>query len=114
MTWTRRNGLITGCSNGRICLWTSEMKSNGKYFPLCKGHDGHIININLSPGERYLVTTGVDQVVKTWSFPNLEINYEIKFDVPIKVSNEIIISYIEIINMVKLLLASVTGSLEVK
>ncbi|CAH1107952.1 unnamed protein product [Psylliodes chrysocephalus] len=67
--WTSSKFLITGCSRGTICLWSShDLKMiNGR-----KGHHSKIIKMSLSCKEKYLVTIGSDNIVMVWSYPRLE------------------------------------------
>lgn len=83
MHFTRRNCLITGCSNGRLCVWTSYLVCTNTYYA---AHVNGIITIELSCNENYLATTGKDRKVKIWKWPTLQQLFEMYFpEAPVKV-----------------------------
>ncbi|KAJ8957359.1 hypothetical protein NQ318_004838, partial [Aromia moschata] len=72
--WTRDNSLITGCSEGGLCWWSPEFLAI-KMF--CRAHASYIINIKVSCNENYLVTSGIDKVVRLWKLPEFKEDFEI-------------------------------------
>ncbi|XP_018571050.1 protein cortex-like [Anoplophora glabripennis] len=83
MQFTSNNYLITGCSSGRLCIWTPCMVC---IRTLHTAHtDMPIIVIKLSCNENYLVTTGLDRKVRICKWPTLEGLFQISFtEAPVK------------------------------
>lgn len=86
MAWTKSNCLITGCSNGRLCYWSRDLKCIKNFF----SHNGEIINVKLSCAESTLVTSGIDKRVKVFTWPSIIPNFEVKYGTPVKVSFSLI------------------------
>lgn len=82
IAWTPTNKLISGCSYGWVCTWTSNLECTS-YIKL---HAGEIINVKLSISSNYVVTTGVDGVLNLLTPSSKKILMKRKCLLPIKVS----------------------------
>nr|XP_023013364.1 protein cortex-like isoform X1 [Leptinotarsa decemlineata]XP_023013365.1 protein cortex-like isoform X2 [Leptinotarsa decemlineata] len=79
--WAANNFLITGCSNGCVCYWSSNLTCI-KTCP--SAHCKDIISIKLSCKERGMVSTGIDKQVKTWIWPDFLPNADMEYNGPTK------------------------------
>lgn len=81
--WANDNILIAGCTNGKLsyCHTTNRIK-----WMLHSAHKAGIIRINLSCNENYLATSGLDNVINFWSFPQFDYLCTIVSKFPVKVS----------------------------
>ncbi|CAH1164798.1 unnamed protein product [Phaedon cochleariae] len=81
MEWTKQGNLITGCTRGMICYWSSSLRCI-KACPYA--HTGDVITVKLSCAEKGLVTTGEDSRIKTWFWPDFAPNAEMEYAAPTK------------------------------
>lgn len=81
MVWTKYDNLITGCSNGILCLWTQHLQ----LITELKLHIGEIINIKLSGSEDNFVTSGIDKTVKFLNWHVDKPFHELKYTESVKV-----------------------------
>ncbi|KAK4876023.1 hypothetical protein RN001_012445 [Aquatica leii] len=81
MRWTKRNTLITGCNHGNLMVFNSYFKLINQIY---KAHGGIIIHISLSCNNTYLATTGDDNHVRIWRWPNLKEHFQITYETPVK------------------------------
>lgn len=80
--WTKGDRLITGCSEGRLSVWSRESELMKSIFP---AHRGAIITIQLSKAERYLGSSGIDRKIRLWLWPSLVEHFEILVYTPVRV-----------------------------
>lgn len=81
MIWTKSNCLLTGCSRGRLCYWSPNLKCISNSIM----HNGEIINVKLSAAEDKLVTSGVDKHVNVYAWPSTISCLQLKYVGPVKV-----------------------------
>ncbi|KAB0793744.1 hypothetical protein PPYR_13364 [Photinus pyralis] len=81
MEWTTSNMLITGCKLGRVVVWDEQLRYETDRF---WSHDGMIIEMRLSCDEKYLVTSGEDNNVRIWFWPQLREHFQVSYTAPVR------------------------------
>ncbi|KAK0173049.1 hypothetical protein PV328_006303 [Microctonus aethiopoides] len=78
--WSKNDReIITGCSEGRLCLFQMFGTQQDRLIHFVQAHNGIILNIGISPNNRYVVSTGYDKGVRVYLFPELDIFLEIEY-----------------------------------
>ncbi|GJQ85015.1 cort [Trypoxylus dichotomus] len=70
--WSKSGALVSGCSNGKLSYW--HLATEVSHAIYC-AHKGAIVGIQFSCNENYLASSGLDNNIQIWSFPQM--NYVI-------------------------------------
>lgn len=74
-TGRQRGMLVSGSEDGLLLLWDLTKREVAKSS---RAHEAGLVSVSYNPGESQLVTSGKEGVIRTWSLPSLEQQWQVR------------------------------------
>uniref|UniRef100_A0A0C9PMR9 Cort_0 protein n=1 Tax=Fopius arisanus TaxID=64838 RepID=A0A0C9PMR9_9HYME len=71
--------IVVGCTSGMISLFRTRESKKERLIERLPSHDGIVLNLAISPNNRYLATSGMDKLVRIYLYPAMILYLQIGY-----------------------------------
>ncbi|THK32959.1 protein cortex [Diachasma alloeum] len=71
--------IVVGCTSGKVSLFRTRESKGDRLIEHLPSHEGAVLNLAVSPNNRYLATSGIDKLVRIYLYPAMILYLEIGY-----------------------------------